>query len=32
MKEPEDYEPEEDLVDTEPIEEEDWDEITDYWK
>ena len=32
MTEPDDYEPEDDLVDTEPDEDIDWDEITDYWK
>lgn len=33
MKEPEDYEPDEETsVPTEPYNDEDWDEITDYWK
>jgi hypothetical protein len=32
MTDPFDYEPEDDLVDAEPDEELDWDEIEDFWK
>lgn len=32
MTDPEDYEPTEDLVDTEADEDIDWDEITEFWK
>lgn len=32
MSEPEDYEPTEDLVDTEPLVELDWDEEIEFWK